>query len=226
MLKLAIYKSKTTISLQMTCTIQTSLYNKPKLINNMIMVTKIKQNVKERIMATAAKLFYFKGYNQTGINQIISEAKVAKASMYQHFRSKQDIAVAYLQDRHEMWMNMLFDFVATKETGKEKLLASFDFLDYWLNDVGFRGCGFQNIITDLPKEQIKIPEVVVFHKKELTEWVKTNLSQVSNIKSNEVEPLSLEIMVLIEGAIMLAQINKNNAPILAAKRTCEKILEP
>jgi AcrR family transcriptional regulator len=189
------------------------------------MKTTVKPGVKERILKTAAELFYFEGYNQTGINQIISEAKVAKASMYQHFRSKQDIAVAYLQERHEMWMNMLFDYVLNKEKGTAQIISCFDFLDAWLNKVDFRGCGFQNIITDLPKEQIKIPEVVYFHKKALKKWIQTNLSQVSDIKPKEVEPLSLEIMVLVEGAIMLSQINKNNAPILAAKRTCEKLFK-
>ena len=185
------------------------------------MATTINQNVKERIMSTSAKLFYFEGYNQTGINKIISETKVAKASMYQHFRSKQNI----LQERHKMWMNMLLDFVVTKETGKEQIISCFDFLDDWLNDVNFRGCGFHNLITDLSKEQIKIPEVVIFHKNELANWIKTNLLQDSHIKAKEVESLNLEIMILIEGAIMLSQINKNNAPILAAKRTCEKLLK-
>jgi len=66
-----------------------------------------KQSVKERILETVSRLFYFNGYNQTGINQIIAEAEVAKASMCQHFRSKKDIAVAYLIARHSMWMGKL-----------------------------------------------------------------------------------------------------------------------
>ena len=66
-----------------------------------------KKGAKERIIEAASRLFYFKGYNQTGINQIIAEANVAKASMYQHFRSKEDIAVAYLIRRHAMWMGNL-----------------------------------------------------------------------------------------------------------------------
>lgn len=60
------------------------------------------QSVRERIIDTASRLFYFNGYNQTGVNQIIKEASVAKASLYQHFRSKEDIAVVYLQRRHTM----------------------------------------------------------------------------------------------------------------------------
>lgn len=189
------------------------------------MTTTIKPGVKERILQTAADLFYFEGYNQTGINQIISEAKVAKASMYQHFRSKQDIAVAYLNERHEMWKNMLFDFVASKEAGVAQIISSFDFLDDWLNSVDFRGCGFQNIITDLPKEQVKIPEVVVYHKNELINWVASMLAVENKYTKKEIELLSLEIMVLIEGSIMLSQINKDNSPILAAKRSCIKLLK-
>ena len=193
----------------------------------MNMITTIKQSkpgVKQRILATAAKLFYFEGYNQTGINQIISEAKVAKASMYQHFRSKQDIAVAYLQERHEMWMGNLQNYVASKTAGKEQIIRSFDYLDDWLNEVGFRGCGFQNIITDLPKEQVKIPKVVVKHKRELTDWITKMLTVENKHNEQRINQLKMEIMVLIEGAIILSQINKDNAPILAAKRTCELLL--
>ena len=62
-----------------------------------------KLGVKDRIVETASDLFYHNGYNQTGINQIIAEAGVAKASMYQHYRSKEDIAVAYLRKRHINW---------------------------------------------------------------------------------------------------------------------------
>jgi len=188
-------------------------------------MTKIyKPGVKERILTTAAKLFYFEGYNQTGINQIISEAKVAKASMYQHFRSKEDIAVAYLQERHEMWVNNLLSFIGSEKIGKNRIIKSFDYLDEWLNEVGFRGCGFQNIITDLPRNQHKITEVVVFHKQELTAWIVEMLQVEKKYNTSQVRQLSEEIMVLFEGAIMLSQINKCNVPILAARRTCQLLL--
>ena len=50
---------------------------------------------RERILDTATILFHQQGYNSTGINQIISEAKVAKASFYQHFKSKDDLCAAF-----------------------------------------------------------------------------------------------------------------------------------
>ena len=183
-----------------------------------------KPSVKERVMEAASRLFYFSGYNQTGINQIIDEAKVAKASMYQHFRSKEDIAVAYLQARHDMWMGKLLNFVASEKKGKKQIIKSFDYLIDWLNEVEFRGCGFQNIITDLPKGQKKIKDIVEFHKDELSKWINEMLKIETGYNKQQRQQLNEEVLVLIEGAIMLSQIKNDDYPIFAAQRACVCLL--
>ena len=180
--------------------------------------------VKERIIETASQLFYTAGYNQTGINQIIEEANVAKASMYQHFRSKEEIAVAYLHRRHYWWMGQLADFVSNKKSAKQKVIASFDFLDHWLNEAGYRGCGFQNIITDLPKEQLKIKATVLFHKNELLRWIHDLLKEEKQYSAKKSRQLANEVLILIEGAIILAQIQNDAWPIKTAKGACKKLL--
>lgn len=184
-----------------------------------------KQGVKERIIETASHLFYNNGYNQTGINQIIAEAGVAKASMYQHFRSKEDIAVAYLKQRHINWMGSLIDFVAEADSNKAKLIMSFDYLKSWLGEVNYRGCGFQNIICDLPKEQQKIKDQVLLHKNELKCLVYKLLKECKEYNNDESEAIGNELLVLMEGAIILSQIQKGNWPILAAKNASIKLLE-
>ncbi|WP_237274426.1 TetR/AcrR family transcriptional regulator [Tenacibaculum ovolyticum] len=178
-----------------------------------------KQSVKERIIETASDLFYNNGYNQTGVNQIIAEAAVAKASMYQHFRSKEDIAVAYLRQHHIKWMGSLTEFVSNEKNDTQKLIKSFDFLKTWLSDVKYRGCGFQNIICDLPKDQQKIKDQVVLHKNDVKKLVYSLLED----KQNQ-EELGNELLVLMEGAIILSQIQKNNWPIIAAKSAATKLL--
>lgn len=184
----------------------------------------MKTSVRERIIETASDLFYNKGYNQTGINQIIAEAGVAKASMYQHFRSKEDIAVAYLVRRHAMWMGTLNDHIASQNTPKAKVIGTFDFLIKWLIEVNFRGCGWQNIIVDLPEGQYKIKDQAVYHKSELGKWIFELLSLDSQYTNKEAKQISKEIMVLVEGAIILSQIHKDKWPIEAAKSTCIRLL--
>lgn len=183
-----------------------------------------KLSVKERIIETASDLFYNNGYNQTGINQVIEEAQVSKSSMYQHFRSKEDIAVAYLLRRHNMWMNKLEDYVKLQNTPKAKVIGCFDYLMHWLLDVNFRGCGWQNISVDLPEDHQKIKDQAVYHKNELRHWVHDLLKQDNHYTEDEAMALGDEIMVLIDGAIILSQIQKDKWPIEVAKKACIKLL--
>ena len=182
------------------------------------------QSVRERIIETASRLFYFNGYNQTGINQIIKEASVAKASLYQHFRSKEDIAVVYLQRRHTMWMGKLIDCVSKHRSSKKKVIGCFDYLTKWLIEVDFRGCGWQNIIVDLPEDHDKIKEQAVYHKNELREWIHNLLKEEKQYTNKQAEQVGDEVLILIEGAIILSQIQKNKWPIKSAKRACVRLL--
>src|SRR6185437_5228472 len=83
--------------------------------------------VKDRILDTASRLFYDQGYHVTGINQIIEEAGIARASLYNHFPSKTDLLLAYLDRTHAEWFGELERYLAPVPTAREKLLALFDF---------------------------------------------------------------------------------------------------
>jgi len=183
-----------------------------------------KLGVRDRIVETASDLFYNQGYNQTGINQIIDQAGVAKASMYQHFRSKEDIAVAYLVGRHAMWMGELEAYVSKEKSPKGKVLGVFGYLMEWLTDVSYRGCGWQNIITDLPVDHYKIKDQAIFHKNELRSWVQEQLMAEAEYTNQKAKDLGDQVIVLVEGAIILSQIQKDSWPIKTAKKACKKIL--
>ena len=184
-----------------------------------------KQGVRERIIETASRLFYFNGYNQTGINKIIEEAGVAKASLYQHFRSKEDIAVEYLIRRHSMWMWKLNTCVEGCVTPEDKVIGTFDYLLEWLTEVDFRGCGWQNIIVDLPEDHDKIKDQAVYHKNELRKWIHNTLKESDKFSDINAEEVGDEVLILIEGAIILSQIQKDEWPIQSAKRACVRLLQ-
>ena len=184
----------------------------------------IKESVKDRIVTAASELFYFDGYNQTGINKIIEKAEVSKDSMYRHFRSKEAIAVAYLEKRHQMISYDLQEFIVSYTPGKEKVIGIFDYLIHWLGNVDYRGCGFQNIITDIPKDQQSIKDTVRMHKNEIHIFIQSELKKDAS-EQMDIEEISNEIMVVIEGAIMLSQIHKTSWPLISAKKTCLRLLK-
>src|ERR1700743_2291882 len=98
--------------------------------------------VKERILDTASRLFYDQGYHVTGINQIIDEAEIARASLYNHFPSKTDLLLAYLDRTHAEWFEELDHFMASIQDPKEKLLALFDFRIMRQKKLKYKGCHF------------------------------------------------------------------------------------
>jgi AcrR family transcriptional regulator len=75
---------------------------------------------RERILNTASILFHKQGYNNTGINQIIADSGVSKASFYDHFKSKDDLCLEFLNQRYEYWSSQWNAFISKASNQKEK----------------------------------------------------------------------------------------------------------
>ncbi len=159
---------------------------------------------RERILTTATRLFHSQGYNSTGINQIIKEAKVAKATMYQHFKSKEDLAIEYLNSRHILWFNELQKFTKNKVQVKEKIISSFEFINYMNTNENFNGCAFLNILSEMKSENTIILSIIQKHKTELRDYF---------FKIIKKEDLSDHIYLLFESSIIESQLFKDNWPI-------------
>ena len=50
-------------------------------------------NTRERIIETGAAIIHCKGFNYTGIQEILNAAKVPKGSFYNYFKSKEDFGL-------------------------------------------------------------------------------------------------------------------------------------
>ncbi|WP_116789699.1 TetR/AcrR family transcriptional regulator [Flavobacterium psychrotrophum] len=163
---------------------------------------------KQRIIETTLVLFANQGYNSTGINQIISEANVAKASFYQHFESKEDLCVAFLNARHEYWFDQLNSFISDKSDVKSKVIMSFDFLIHMNAKEQFRGCSFLNILSEIPNNNLKILNSIQQHKKDLRVFF-------SSLIGNE--SISDHVYMLFESCIVESQVFKSNLLIEKTK---------
>jgi AcrR family transcriptional regulator len=170
---------------------------------------------KERILETVSVLFHKQGYNATGINQIIEEAKVAKASFYQHFKSKEDLCVAFLNERHDFWFNALEKFTLNEKDSKSKVGASFDFLIFMNQNENFRGCSFLNILSEIPSDNVKILTVIQSHKTDLRNYFK-------NILVNDL--IADHVYLLFESCIIESQLFKSNELIEQSKKIIQTLI--
>jgi AcrR family transcriptional regulator len=160
-------------------------------------------------------LFHKQGYNNTGINQIIEEANVSKASFYQHFRSKDELCIEFLNKRYDYWASELEQFTSEAKTVQEKILKSFDFLVDMNEREDFRGCSFLNILSEIPADKEEIHKVIRYHKNKLRECFNEDIQ-------NDIA--SAHIYLLFESSILTSQLYRSNELIEKSKIIVQDLL--
>lgn len=170
------------------------------------------------IISTAGDLFYVQGYNATGINEIIARCKIAKATLYSHFRSKEDICVAYLEHRHQGFMERLALYVKGGSPGKTRMLAIFELLQDMYREENFQGCWALKTLGELSPHQMKILAVIQDQKKELLHFLgKVVAENLPHSSRAEIEKISGGLYLLFESAITESHLFRNDWPIYTAK---------
>ncbi|MTH36232.1 TetR family transcriptional regulator [Paracoccus limosus] len=101
-----------------------------------------------RILDIASGLFFREGIRAVGIDRIIAEADIAKATLYRHFPSKEDLVLAYLQDRHARVMQGLEAVLAAHADAAERISVIFERLAEKAENPEFRGCAFALAVAE------------------------------------------------------------------------------
>jgi AcrR family transcriptional regulator len=171
--------------------------------------TKDTPPARERLVATACRLFYSEGIRAVGIDRVIAEAGIAKATLYAHFPSKDDLIVAVLRYRDETF-TAFFDERLTrhaKRTG-DRLRALFATLKEWFESEDFRGCAFINAAVELADPNHPGMAEVRGHKARFQELV---AGVVAAAVGRPVRATAAGVNLLIEGAIVVAQMQGDSA---------------
>ncbi len=182
------------------------------------------QVVIDKILDTAEKLFYEQGYSNTGINQIISESDIAKASLYKHFETKTDLLIAYIQRMHQLWFSRLEASVSAVSDPKEKLLAVFDHHTQRQEIRQYGGCPFikanDEAGTSDPRVLAEIQKAKIHSREFITALVRNS----GHKKILTDEELAETIYVMLEGSIVTASVFKKPDEIQSAKKIIQKLI--
>jgi AcrR family transcriptional regulator len=114
-------------------------------------ISESKPDARERILDTAYELFSRRAVRDVGIDEVIDRAGVAKATLYRHFPSKDDLVIAFLERREERWTVAWVEAEARRRgtTPEEQLLAIFELFDEWFHRDDFEACSFINVLLEM-----------------------------------------------------------------------------
>jgi AcrR family transcriptional regulator len=182
------------------------------------------QVVTDKILDTAAQLFYKQGYCNTGINQVIDEADIAKASLYKHFESKTDLMIAYVRRTHERWFERLSAAVEKVADPKEKLLTIFDHHLERQKIREFGGCPFIKANDEAGASDPRILDEIQKTKQHEKEFIKMLVVNSGHNKLLSDQELADTICYMLEGAIVMASVFKRPEEIKSAKKIIQKLI--
>jgi AcrR family transcriptional regulator len=162
-----------------------------------------RRSARERILETAGTLFYAEGIHAVGVERVVTESGVAKATLYQHFRSKDALVAACLERRAEDWRCTVADQVlAQTGTPTRRVSKVFELLRAAFATPAYRGCPFINAAAEYPDRDGPVAAVIVAHRRDVRELFVALLAELP-AQRNE---LADQLVLLYDGAMVGAQL--------------------
>ena len=179
----------------------------------------------DRILQTAAELFYRHGIHSVGIDRIIEESGVAKMTFYRHFPSKARLIAEYLAQQEQNWQRLVAQFTGDgARTPAAKLLAIFDALELAIKNPGFCGCPFIKALAEFGPERNE-PEVRARIATHFTEMERVVTPLLKQARPKDAKKLLQPLMSLITGTIVVAQATGHTDVASRNKAVARSLLE-
>ena len=173
-------------------------------------------SARERILCAAYELFGRRGIRAVGTDEVIARAGVAKATLYRHFATKNDLVLAVLERREQLWTHGLIEAQSglLGNTPEEQLLAIFDVMHDWFQSRdGYEGCSFINVLLELGADH-PAGRASVAHIDNVRDIVRQRALAAG---LTDVEDFASSWHILMKGAIILAAVGDLEAARRAQK---------
>ena len=172
-------------------------------------IRRIEARPRERLVDAAYDLFSRDGVSQVGIDTILAKSGCAKASLYSNFKTKVDLAIAFLDRREALWTRgwLESEIKRRARTPEAQLLAIFDVFDGWFHKKSFEGCSFINVLLE-SKVDSPNRKAAAIHLSKIRAIVR---GLAEEAKLQEPEKFAQAWHMLMKGSIVSAGEGNRNA---------------
>ena len=178
---------------------------------------------RDHLVETAQALFMRDGFHATGIDRILGHAGVAKMTLYNHFKSKDELILAALRLRDERFLEWFTAAVeARAENPRGRLLALFGAIDEWINQPDFNGCAFVKASAEYGQPDDPIHQAAAEHKKLVRDYIRQIAADAG---APDPDTLADTLDLLLEGAIVTAYVSGRKDAAKTARRAAAILIK-
>ncbi|CAJ1510643.1 TetR/AcrR family transcriptional regulator [[Mycobacterium] holstebronense] len=166
----------------------------------------------QRLLETATELFAAQDIREVGIDRILAEAGVAKASLYNLYGSKEALVLAYLTALDQADRKRYHGAAARLDDPVEQILLFFDLAAAAAKKRRYRGCLYVNAAGAYAGTEL---EPVVAHRR----WMHTTLAGLlAQAGVADAQERAGDLQLLYDGALVGSKVEQSVAPIVRARR--------
>jgi AcrR family transcriptional regulator len=176
---------------------------------------------KQRLLATASRLFYNEGIHGVGVDRIVTEARVTRATFYRHYPSKDALVEAYLRATHAELETAVKQLIADDDP-RAALEALLDFIGYNANLPNFRGCHFINAAAEYPDAASPVRGAVREHR----QWFHSTVTELAARLGHPDPAQAGQILVLLrDGALAGAPLDDPESIRAGVRQAAARLFE-
>ena len=183
----------------------------------------LRPGARERIVRAAGDLFYAEGIHAVGVDRVTAAAGVAKATLYQQFRSKDELVAACLQRRAEHWRaSVAGPVLALPGSAARRVGAVFERLGEAFAAPGYRGCPFINAAAEYPGPDGPVAAAIAAHRAQVRGLFAELLAGVPAARR---AALTDQLVLLYDGTMVGAQLDQGPRAARRARAAARQLLE-
>lgn len=167
------------------------------------------QQVKQRIVAAADRLFYQRGYNQTSFSDIADAAGIQRGNFYYYFKSKEDILAAVTESRCASIVTMLEEWQHDIDAPGDRLKRYVRILENEARDVFRFGCPMGSLNSELGKIQPHLQSATTAMMDIFSAWLQEQFQLLGKGESGR--ELAMELLARTQGIALLSHVYKDEA---------------
>lgn len=171
------------------------------------------KNMRERILVVATQLFETRGINASGVDAIVAESGIAKATLYKYFPSKNQLIIEYLKEKSDRFYAWINEKLADKKSdSREVLFELCNLYEQWITTSEFNGLPFHIGSVEFPDPTHPVHHYSVELSNQLQQYL-SKIAEIAGIK--DAETLGQQLTIIFEGGALIERLSPG---IGAAKR--------